>query len=94
MDTPDTIRTKMMAAYALRCSNEQDLAVFKDYIDNYGTGLVAAAVADLLRYLGLDQEVEVEVLHLTTEQTRKLEESGTLEDYLMIKSKDKSECDG
>lgn len=92
MDTPDTIRTKMMAAYALRCSNEQDLAVFKDYIDNYGTGLVAAAVADLLRYLGLDQEVEVEVIHLTEEMRTKLEKSGMLEEYLS--GRDKEDCDG
>ncbi len=94
METPDTIRDKMMAAYALRCTNEQDLAVFKDYLEQYSTDLVAAAVQDLLQYLGLDGEVEVEVVHLSSEQTRKLEQSGTLEDYLMIKSKGKDECDG
>ena len=94
MDTPGTTRDKMMAAYALRCTNEQDLDTFKGYLEQYSTELVAAAVQDLLQYLGLDQEVEVEVLHLTQEQTRKLEQSGTLEDYLLTKGKAKDDCDG
>ena len=94
MDTPDTTRDKMMAAYALRCTNEQDLAVFKDYLEEYSRELIAAAVQDLLADLGLDQEVEVEVVHLSPEQARKLEQSGTLEDYLLTKSKAKDECDG
>jgi hypothetical protein len=94
MDTPDTTRDKMMAAYALRCTSEQDLAVFKDYLDQYSRDLIATAVEDLLSYLGLGDTVEVEVLHLSEEQTRKLEQSGTLEDYLLTRSKDKDDCDG
>ena len=89
-DTPD-VRDRMIAAYALRCNTEADLATFKDYLDQYSRELITAAVTDLLEYLGIDQEVEVEVHHLTEEQRRKLEESGTLDDYLDDRGKD--ECD-
>jgi hypothetical protein len=91
-DTPDTARDKMVAAYALRCASEQDLVVFKEYLDEYSRQLIAAAVADLLEYLGMGDGVEVEVVHLTEEQRRKLEESGKLDDYLTDKGKD--DCDG
>jgi len=93
MDTPEEAKVKMMAAYAMVCVNEQDLATFSKYLDDYSTGLIAYAVQDLLEYLGMEGEVEVEVVQLTREQREKLEESGTLEDYLMNR-KDKSECDG
>ncbi len=53
--------------------------------------MILATVHDLLGYLGIDQEVEVELVHLTEEQRQRLEESGTLEDYLDNKGKD--ECD-
>ena len=92
-DTPEEAKVKMMAAYALRCTNEDDLATFSKYLDDYSTGLIAYAVQDLLEYLGMAGEVEVEIIQLTREQREKLEQSGTLEDYLMNR-KDKSECDG
>ena len=93
MDTPEEARDKMVAAYALRCTNEQDLATFKEYLDIYSVGLVEAACKDLLDYLGVDDGVQVEVVHLTREQREKLEESGTLDDYLMSE-RDKDNCDG
>ncbi len=93
MDTPEEAKDKMMAAYAMVCINETDLATFKKYLDDYSTGLIAYAVQDLLEYLGMGEGYEVEVVQLTREQREKLEESGTLEDYLMNR-KDKSECDG
>ena len=84
-------RDRMMAAYALRCTNEEDLSTFKRYLDEYSAELMAATVRDLLAYLGIDEGVEVEVLHLTEEQQRKLEASDMLDDYLM--DKDKEEYD-
>ena len=92
MDTPDEARTKMMAAYALVCINESDLSRFKDNLEDYTTGIVAATVKDTLAYLGMDEGVEIEIVELTREQREKLEESGTLEDYLTNRG-DKSECD-
>jgi hypothetical protein len=93
MNTPEQAKAKMVAAYALRCTNEEDLATFHKYLDDYSTGIIAYAVQDLLEYLGMEGEVEVEVIQLTREQRDKLEQSGTLEDYLTNR-KDKSECDG
>lgn len=87
-DVPDDVRGRMIAAYALRCSNEGDLATFMQYLDQYSRELIAGAVSDLLMYLGIDQEVEVEVIHLTEEQRTKLEQAGMLDDYLNDRGKD------
>ncbi len=92
LPSPGEARTKMLAAYAMVCVNESDLATFKDYLDDYTTAIVAAAVQDTLAYLGVEDGVEIEVVQLTTEQRQKLEESGTLDDYLMNR-KDKDDCD-
>jgi hypothetical protein len=81
-------KDKMIAAYALRCTNEADLATFKQYLEEYTTELMEAVVYDLLEYLGIEEGVEVEVVHLTKEQQRKLEASGKLEEYLMDKDKE------
>jgi hypothetical protein len=54
--------------------------------------LIEAAVADVLAYLGMGDGVEVEVVHLTEEQTDKLKASGMLDEYLM--GRDKEDCDG
>ncbi len=90
-NTPEVTRAKMVAAYALRCGSEADLATFTEYLDQYSQDLILATVHDLLGYLGIDQDVEVEVVHLTNEQRQRLEESGKLEDYLDDRCKD--ECD-
>ena len=89
--TPD-VRARLIAAYALRCNNEADLATYMEYLDQYSRELIHGAVKDLLEYLGLDQEVEVEVIHLTEEMRTKLEKSGMLEEYLS--GRDKEDCDG
>ena len=80
-------RDRMLAAYALVCVNEADLATFKQYLDQYTKELMEAVARDLLTYLGMGEGVEVEVVHLTTELREKLEKSGTLDDYLMGKDK-------
>ena len=87
-------RDRMLAAYALVCVNDTDLDLFKENLDEYTKGIMETVALDLLDHLGLGEEVSVEVVHLTTEQTRKLEQSGTLEDYLLTKGKAKDECDG
>ena len=91
VSTPEETRARMVAAYALRCTNEDDLATFTQYLDQYSSDLILSTVNDLLGYLGLAGEVEVEVVHLDHKLTKRLEESGTLEDYLDDRGKD--ECD-
>jgi len=78
-------RDRMLAAYALVCVNEADLATFKEYLDQYTKELMEAVAHDLLTYLGMGEGVEVEVVHLSSELREKLEQSGTLDDYLMGK---------
>lgn len=87
-----TARDRLIAAYALRATNDADLTTFKDYLDQYSRELIESAVADVLGYLGMGDAVEVEVVHLTEEQQRKLQASGKLEEYLT--SRDKEDCDG
>lgn len=83
-------RDRMIAQYALVCTNESDLARFKENLDQYTKELMEAVAHDLLTYLGMGEGVEVEVVHLTTELREKLEKSGKLEEYLTGKDK----CDG
>jgi predicted TPR repeat methyltransferase len=87
-----TAKDRLIAAYALRATNEADLATFKDYLDQYSRELIEAVAADVLAYLGMEDGVEVEVVHLTEEQQRKLQASGKLEEYLT--GRDKDDCDG
>jgi predicted TPR repeat methyltransferase len=87
-----TARDRLVAAYALRATGDADLTTFKDYLDQYSKELIEAAVADVLAYLGMGDGVEVEVVHLTEEQTDKLKASGMLDEYLM--GRDKEDCDG
>ena len=83
-------RDRMIAQYALVCTNDTDLDRFKENLDQYTKELMEAVAHDLLTYLGMGEGVEVEVVHLTTELREKLEKSGKLEEYLMGKDK----CDG
>jgi site-specific recombinase len=80
-------RDRMIAAYALRCTSDEDLATFKQYLDQYTKEVMEAVARDLLTYLGMGEGVQVEVVHLTNELRKKLEKSGTLDDYLMGKDK-------
>ncbi len=78
-------RDRMIAAYALVCVNDTDLDLFMEYLDEYTRQTMEAVARDLLAHLGMGEGVEVEVVHLTTEQREKLEQSGKLEEYLMGK---------
>ncbi len=84
-----TARDRMIAAYAMVCLHDTDLDRFKEYLDQYTKELMEAVASDLLAYLGMEEGVEVQVVHLTTELREKLEQSGKLEDYLL----NKDECD-
>ena len=84
MSDGTTPRDHMIAAYAMVCVNESDLAVFKQYLDQYTKELMEATALDLLTYLGMGDGVQVEVVHLTTELREKLEKSGKLEEYAYV----------
>jgi hypothetical protein len=88
MDGGSTARDKMIAAYSLVCLHDTDLDRFKEYLDEYSSELIEAAVADVLDYLGVGEEVRVEVVHLTKEQREKLEASDMLDTYLTDKDKE------
>ena len=87
-----TVKDRIVAAYALRCTSEADLATFTEYLEQYTTELVQVTTLNILAYLGITEGVEVEVVHLTPEQREKLQASGMLEDYLS--DRDKEDFDG
>ncbi len=78
-------RDRMIAAYALRCTNDEDLTTFKEYLDTYTKAIMESVAHDLLDHLGMGEGVQVEVVHLDTELRQKLEQSGMLEEYLLGK---------
>ena len=78
-------RDRMVAAYALRCTNDEDLAVFTAYLEQYTRAIMETTARDLLAHLGIGEGVSIEVVHLDHELREKLEQSGTLEEYLLRK---------